>query len=101
MNQATAARVTGSGDMAEMRRMAGQLEEENPSWIVVFGVYTREFVAFPRFDVPRGTVIAARYPHALPPRMRRIEAKGTPGPRDRASETQPGDGAAAAPQPGE
>jgi hypothetical protein len=86
MSEATAARVTGPGEMAEMRRIAGRLEEENPSWIVVFGVFTREFVAFPRFDAPTGTVVTASYPHALPPRMRAVEASACP-----AASSTPGD----------
>ena len=72
----TATRPTGSGDVTEMRRLAQQLESDNPLWLVVFGVFSREFVAFPRFD--RGTVLSALYPEALPPRMRRIEAKARP-----------------------
>ena len=87
---------TGLGDVAEMRRIAGQLEKDNPSWIVVFGIYTKEFVAFPRFDAPRGTVIAARYPGALPPRMRRVEGNARPAPADQAADPQPGDAATAA-----
>ena len=57
----------------EMLRTAEKLETDNPLWIVVFGVYSRQFIAFPRFNVPIGTIAAARYPAALPGRMRRIE----------------------------
>lgn len=87
MSQATAAHAAGSGDAAEMRRIAGQMEEDNPDWIVLYGVFTREFVAFPRFDAPRGTVLSALYPAALPPRMRSVEATARPAPGGRA----PGD----------
>jgi hypothetical protein len=73
-----------------MRRIAGQMEEDNPSWIVVFGVYTRQFVAFPRFHAP-GTVVTATYPAALPPRMRAIEAQARPAFTGHAPGTQPGD----------
>lgn len=46
----------------------------NPkSWIVVFGVFTREFVCFPKFPAPAGTIVTALYPDAIPPRMRMIE----------------------------
>jgi hypothetical protein len=51
--------------------MAGELESENPLWIVIFGVYTRQFVAFPRF--PGGKMTVAWYPAALAARMREIE----------------------------
>jgi hypothetical protein len=56
-----------------MLRTAAKLETDNPLWIVVFGVYSRQFIAFPRFNVPIGTMATARYPAALPGRMRRIE----------------------------
>jgi hypothetical protein len=57
----------------EMQRVAERLESDNPSWLVMFGVYSRQFVAFPRFAAPEGTVIVAGYPGALPERMRRVE----------------------------
>jgi hypothetical protein len=60
-------------DISEMRRIAKQLESDNPRWIVMFGVYSREFVAFARFDAPGGAIITARYPAALPDRMREAE----------------------------
>jgi hypothetical protein len=62
-------------DIGEMRRIAKQLESENPLWIVIFGVYSQEFVAFARFDAPNGTIITARYPAALPGKMREVERK--------------------------
>jgi len=60
-------------DVVEMRRIAKQLESDNPLWIVMFGVYSREFVAFARFDAPIGAIVTARYPGALPSRMREVE----------------------------
>ncbi len=68
------------GDVAEMKRMAGQMEEDNPRWIVLFGEYSRQFVAFPRFKVRSGTVVAACYAKALPPRMRAVEERELPRP---------------------
>jgi hypothetical protein len=58
----------------EAHAIAERIEEENPSWIVVFGVYSRQFVCFPRFPVPPGTVVVALCPEALPGRMREVEA---------------------------
>lgn len=55
------------------RDEARRLETENPLWIVVYGVCTKEYVCFPRFTVPGGAIVAARYPGALLPRMRRVE----------------------------
>jgi hypothetical protein len=67
-------------DENEMVRIASKLESENPLWIVIFGVYTRQFVGFPRFSVPSGTFAVALYPGALTSRMRDIErAARNPG----------------------
>lgn len=55
------------------REIASRLEAEHPLWIVVFGVYTQQFVCFPKFQAPAGTMLAAAYPEALPDRMRRAE----------------------------
>jgi hypothetical protein len=67
--------VTTRADPARMRQVAAQLEADNPRWIVIFGIYTREFIAFPRFAAPMGTVLSALYPEALPVRMRAAEAR--------------------------
>lgn len=68
------ARPVGTQDETlNMQRIARKLESENPLWIVVFGIYSGQFVAFPRFNVPAGTMAVARYPGALKERMRRIE----------------------------
>jgi hypothetical protein len=57
------------------RETARWLEHDNPGWIVVFGVYTRQFVAFPRFPAPPRTIVATAYPAALPGRMRKVESR--------------------------
>ncbi len=54
---------------------ARELERDNPEWIVIFGVYTKQFVAFPRFPAPPHTIVVARYPGALPTRMREVERR--------------------------
>jgi hypothetical protein len=55
------------------RQEAHRIEAENPLWIVIFGVSSREFVCFPRFGLDGGSIVAARDPAALPPRMRTVE----------------------------
>jgi len=55
------------------REAAERTERENPGWIVMFGSYTKQFVCFPTFPAPAGTMITALYPDAIPPRMRIIE----------------------------
>jgi hypothetical protein len=62
-------------DESEMRRIAERLQSDNPLWMVMFGVYSQEFVAFARFTAPNGSIVTARYPWALPDRMRDIERR--------------------------
>lgn len=63
-----------SDDHAAMLRAAAKLESENPRWIVLYGVYSEEFIAFPRFHAPIGmTVLAAKYPAILAATMRQVE----------------------------
>jgi len=98
MSQAKAAHAMRAGDAAEMKREAGRLESGNPRWIIVFGDYSRQFVAFPRFTVPEGTIVTARYPGALPARMRAVERGALPA---LAACQAPGRHATGASQPGE
>jgi hypothetical protein len=56
-----------------MLQIAENLESENHLWIVIFGIYSRQFVAFPRFNAPAGTIAVAMHPGALTDVMRRIE----------------------------
>ena len=88
-------RLSGAEEEAA-REDARRLEAENPLWMVIFGVYSREFVGFPRFTVPGGGIVIAQHPTALPSRMRSIESyarnaptAGTAGRRPRETETQP------------
>lgn len=70
--RATGQRIYPATD-EEILRIVEEMESENPLWIIVFGVYTRQFVAFPRFDAPKGTIAVALYPPALTGKMRDIE----------------------------
>lgn len=65
--------MPGDIDNDEGRETAERIEREHPNWIVVFGVYTRQFVCFPRFHAPPGTVLVALYPVALHTRMQEAE----------------------------
>lgn len=63
-----------SADTEQAARVkARELEAANPLWIVIFGVYTGEFVCLPRFGVAHGSIVASRDPDALPPRLREAE----------------------------
>jgi hypothetical protein len=55
------------------RDAARQIEQDNPRWIVIFGIFTKQFVCFPRFRAMPGTVVTALYPPAAMTRMAEIE----------------------------
>ena len=59
----------------EPREIARRLEAESPNWLVLCGAYTHQFVAFPRFDAPQGTIVTAIYPDALVGRTREVERR--------------------------
>jgi len=59
----------------EPREIARHLEAKAPNWLVLWGAYTHQFVAFPRFDAPQGTIVTAIYPYALVGRTREIERR--------------------------
>lgn len=58
---------------AEGWGIAENMQRQQPGWLVIFGVYSRQFVAFPLFAVSQRTILAARYPDALIDRMTRAE----------------------------
>ena len=62
-------------DEINYRETARQIERRRPGWIVVWGCYTRQFVAFPLFRAASGTIVAARQPAALIASMRETENK--------------------------
>jgi hypothetical protein len=54
---------------SEGKGIAENIQRKHPGWMIVFGVYSRQFVAFPLFKVNKRTILAARYPDALIDRM--------------------------------
>ncbi len=70
--------MPGTSDK-EFRDIAQQIEQDNPRWIIVSGVYARQFVGFPRFPAPLGTEVVALYPAAMSGRMRKTEPSAVPG----------------------
>lgn len=65
---------TRDANADDMRRIAAKLESEHPRWLVMYGAYSAQLVAFPRFDGPRGCLTAS-YPVALAERMNAVEAQ--------------------------
>lgn len=75
--------VTGGGETMTLvnavideqaaREIASRLEADHPLWMVVYGVYTQQFICFPKFNAPYGAVLVATYPEALHDRMKTVE----------------------------
>jgi hypothetical protein len=61
-----------AGDQ-RLRHAAGQIQRRHPYWLVMYGPYSRRIWAYPRFDVPPGTLLAEADPPELDTRMSEIE----------------------------
>lgn len=73
-----------SASNAAMHQAAREIESANPLWLVIFGDYTRQFVAFSRFSVPRrNTMIVASDSGALVTKMRDVERESHGYPAER------------------
>ena len=61
-----------AGDQ-RLRRAAGEIQRRRPYWLVMYGPYTRRIWAYPRFDVPAGTLLSGPDPAGLDTQMGQIE----------------------------
>jgi hypothetical protein len=60
-------------DYDEGSAVAGRIEREHRRWVVVFGVFSRQFVAFPLFDTPGPLRIECHDPGQLTRQMHEAE----------------------------
>ena len=51
------------------RAIAEDIQLHRPGWLVIWGVYSRRFTAYPLFPVRRRVIVVAYYPDALVERM--------------------------------
>lgn len=58
-----------------------RLSQAFPRWLIMWGAYSRQFWAYPRFDAPRGTIAHAADPGGLVAKMRAIELAASNRPR--------------------
>ncbi len=65
----------------EGQRKAAVLQRANPGWIILFGSYSKKYIAFPLFTVQPGNYVIAPDSQALGQRMRHVEATLAPAPR--------------------
>jgi hypothetical protein len=62
----------------QKRRVAAEIEQRDPHWMVLWGCYSRLFWAFPYFQAPRGTIVSAPDRDSLLASMRNIELTVSP-----------------------
>jgi hypothetical protein len=69
--------VTGNVlDRGQAAQVAQRLEHDNPDWMVMYGSYSREFVAFPVYpDAPDNSYCSAKDPAALDGHIRETERR--------------------------
>jgi hypothetical protein len=60
-------------DEREYRAAADEIQRQRPGWLVIWGVYSRRFTAYPLFPVRHRVIIVAGYPQALIQRMDEAE----------------------------
>ena len=55
------------------RRAAARIAQHSPRWVIIWGTATREYWAFPVFQVPTGTIAHHGDPAGLTRQMRQIQ----------------------------
>jgi hypothetical protein len=60
-------------DEREYRAAADEIQRRRSGWLVIWGVYSRRFTAYPLFPVRHRVIIVADYPQALVERMDEAE----------------------------
>jgi len=55
------------------RGIAAEIGREHPRWLVLWGLYSREFWAYPCLPVERGTIVHAPDPEMLLTGMTEVE----------------------------
>lgn len=71
------------------RRTAARIQERNPHWLVLWGVSSQRFWAFPMFDAVPGTIISAVDPRELLALMARAETAAGPDSRPSGLQARP------------
>jgi hypothetical protein len=57
----------------ECREIAEDIQRLRPGWLVLWGCFSKRFVAFPLFPVRERVIVVAYYPRALVTRMDEAE----------------------------
>jgi hypothetical protein len=62
------------------RRAADRLQQRNPNWAIIWGTWSRQYWAYPRFHTAPGTLVHAADPATLLAHMRQAELTASPTP---------------------
>jgi hypothetical protein len=63
-------------DTGRAVQVAERLEVDNPDWVIMYGSYSREYVAFPVYpDAPDNSYCSAKDPAALDDHIRETESR--------------------------
>lgn len=62
-------------DDAEAWAIAEDVNRQRPDWLVTWGTYSHEFVAYPLFSMHQRVIVTAHYPDALAGRMDEVERR--------------------------
>jgi hypothetical protein len=62
-------------DNDEAWAIAEGIQQQRPGWLVTWGRYTNQFVAYPLFSIRRRVIVTAYYPSALTARMDEVEQR--------------------------
>lgn len=55
------------------RGTAARIGHDFPQWLVMWGMYSRQYWAYPLFDAPRGTIVHSADPDETARKMRAIQ----------------------------
>jgi hypothetical protein len=59
---------------------AARIEQKHPGWVVLWGMFSRRYWAFPtNTAIPRGTILSAPQPRELVAAIRQAELAAAPG----------------------
>jgi hypothetical protein len=74
--------ISPTGRDEQFYETARKIEKEHPHWMIVWGLFSRQYWAFPLFDVPPGTIVHAADPVMLVAAIEEVEltAAQTAGP---------------------
>jgi hypothetical protein len=57
------------------RAVAEDIQRQRPDWLVLWGTYSKRFVAFPLFILRQRVIVIAHYPDALLARLDEVERR--------------------------